>query len=145
MQEQHRKMGGLRRRATYGALVFLAFVIPPTKGRAEADNVQERLQAVFFPYRHETPKIEGLTPGVKIDKSNAQIAAEALPPELLDHLAAGEFSITVQETTDTPLRKEYIEASIQHYGKAALGGGNCKTMSPGCLFHSLIRTIPKLV
>jgi hypothetical protein len=137
MQGEKIQTENFRRGVTYGAIVFLAFVMPPTKGRAEPDAIQEQLQAVFFPYRQGTPKVAGITPGMTINKSNAQAAAEVLPPELLDHLAAGEFSITVQDTTDTPLRKEYIDASLQQYGKAALGGAELQNYVAGLPFPLL--------
>ena len=137
MQRKENKVRKFGRKGTYSAIVFLALAIPLTEGRAETDAVQEKLQAVFFPYRQETPKIEGITPGMTIDKNNVQVAARVLPPELLDHLAAGEFSITVQDTTDTPLRQAYIDASIQHYGKAALGGAELQNYVAGLPFPLL--------
>lgn len=122
---------------TSGVIIFLALVASSTRGGAETDAIQEKLQTVFFPYRQGTPKVTDVTPGMIIDKSNAQAATAVLPPELLDHLAAGEFSITVQETTDTPLRKEYIDASIQHYGEAALGGAELQNYVAGLPFPLL--------
>jgi hypothetical protein len=115
----------------------LTLVVSPTKGRAEPNAIQEKLQAVFFPYRDGTPKAAGITPGMTIDKSNAQAAAEVLPSELLDHLAAGEFTITVQDTTDTPLRQEYIDASLQHHGTVALGGAELQNYVAGLPFPLL--------
>jgi hypothetical protein len=41
---------------------------------------------------------------MKIDKTNAQVAAGVLPPEILKLVAAGDLAITVQPTTDMPLR-----------------------------------------
>jgi hypothetical protein len=143
MQGKEIKATNFRRRAAYGAIVFLALVIPPTEGRAATDSIPEKLQAIFFPYRHETPKVAGVTPGMTIDKNNAQVATEVLPPELLDHLAAGEFTITVQNTTDTPLRKEYVDASIQHYGTAALGGAELQNYVAGLPFPLLEQNDPQ--
>ena len=127
----------LGRRFNSALLVMLIAAILPTRGWAETDSLQEKIQAVFFPYREGMPKVEGITPGMTIDKSNAQVAAGVLPPELLDHLAAGEFSITVQETTDTPLRKEYIDATIQNYGKAGVGEAKLKNYVAGLPFPLL--------
>jgi hypothetical protein len=137
MQGKETRAENFRRGITCGVIVFLTLVVSPTKGRAETDAIQEKLQAVFFPYRQGTPKVAGVTPGMTIDKSNAQAAAEVLPPELLDHLAAGEFTITVQDTTDTPLRQEYIAASLQQYGKAALGGAELQNYVAGLPFPLL--------
>lgn len=129
--------GNIIKGVTSSVIVFLTLVASPIKGRAETSTIQEQLHAVFFPYRQKTPKVAGITPGMTIDKSNAQAATEVLPPELLDHLAAGEFSITVQETTDTPLRKEYIEATIQQYGTATLGGAELQNYVAGLPFPLL--------
>ena len=124
-------------------LILFIAVLSPTRGWAEADSLQEQFEAVFFPYRHGTPAVEGVTPGMTIDKNNAHVATEVLPPELLDHLAAGEFTITVQETTDTPLRKAYIEATMQNYGKAVVGEAELQNYVAGLPFPFLDTADPQ--
>lgn len=137
MQGKTIRTNHLRCWSICGVVVFSTFVVSPTKGRAVTDSIPEKFQALFFPYQHETPKVAGITPGMTIDKSNAQVAAGVLPPELLDHLTAGEFAMTVQDTTDTPLRKEYIEASIQHDGQVALGEAELQNYVAGLPFPLL--------
>jgi hypothetical protein len=43
-----------------------------------------------------------------------------LPPEVLKVIQAGDLEITVQETTDVPVREEYIEATITNSQKVTL-------------------------
>src|SRR2546428_12097598 len=83
-------------------------------GQVQADDQQERILAVFHPYRQGFPQVEGISPGMTIDKTNYQVASAVLPSEILKYLQAGDFTITVQETTDMPLRQEYIQATLAH-------------------------------
>jgi hypothetical protein len=48
------------------------------------------------------------------------VAAQVLPPEILKVVQAGDLEITVQETTDFPLREEYVSATLEHFGQAQL-------------------------
>src|SRR5262249_8321674 len=104
--------------------VFLLSLISvlPLSGHAE-ENVQEKILATFHLYNQGSPQVEDITPGMTIDKTNAQVAATVLPPDILKYIASGDFSITVQPTTDLSLRQEYIDASVVHYGTATLGDG----------------------
>src|SRR5437867_4881937 len=117
----------MSRKTCSGVCLLLFLVLSdcfmPTGGRAQEDKTEEKILAVFHPYRQSPPRVEGITPGMKIDKSNCQVAQEVLPPEIFKYLQAGDFAITVQETTDMPLRQEYIKAALEHYGKAELGDG----------------------
>jgi hypothetical protein len=56
-----------------------------------------------------------------LGKSNAQVAAAVLPPEVLKVVQAGDLEIAVQATTDVPIREEYIAATIAHAGQVTLG------------------------
>jgi hypothetical protein len=103
------------------ALVFsLLMSMLPAGGRAE-ETAREKILAVFHPYRQGPLQEDGIAPGITIDKTNAQLAAAVLPPEILNYIAAGDFAITVQPITDMPLRQTYIEATINNVGKAVLG------------------------
>ena len=44
---------------------------------------KEKILAEFYPYRQGGPQVEGITPGLTIAASNAQVAAAVLPPEVL--------------------------------------------------------------
>jgi hypothetical protein len=72
-----------------------------------------------------------------LDQANAQAAAAVLPPELLQPLAAGEFALTVQATTDTPLRPEYRAATLRHYSTATIGEGELQHYVAGLPFPLL--------
>jgi len=104
-----------------GAVLLFSFLcVLPAWGRAE-ENVQEQILAVFHPYRQGALQVDGITPGMTIDKTNAQVAATVLPPDILKYITAGHFAIPVQPTTDLPLRPAHINATLDHYGKASLG------------------------
>ena len=56
-----------------------------------------------------------------ITKNNAQVAATVLPPEVLTVVQNGDLDITVQATTDLPIREEYIQATLTHVGQVSFG------------------------
>jgi hypothetical protein len=114
--------------------LVLSSCLMPAWGRAQEDRTEEKILAVFYPHRQGPPRIEGITPGMKIDKSNFQVAHEVLPPEILKYLQAGDFAITVQETTDMPLRQDYMKATLENYGKAELGDGELRGYLAGLPF-----------
>jgi hypothetical protein len=68
---------------------------------------------------------------MKIDKSNFAVAQEVLPPEILKYLQAGDFTLTVQETTDMPLREAYIKATVAHSAQVELSNGELKNYVAG--------------
>ena len=113
---------------------FVVLCLAPVWGWAEQEDIAAKIEAFLFPYRQGLPRADGITPGLKIDKTNAHVAAGVLPPELLDHLAAGEFSFTVQETTDTPLRQVYIDATLRGYEKVTLGERQLQNYEAGLPF-----------
>jgi hypothetical protein len=82
---------------------------------------KDKILAEFYPYGQGGPQVEGITPGMTITASNAQVAAAVLPPEVLKVVQAGDFEITVQPTTDVPVREEYIAVTTEHAHKATLG------------------------
>src|SRR5712692_1495462 len=88
----------------------LSVCLKPAWGQAQEDGIQEKILAVFHPYSQGPPREAGIIPGMRIDESNFQVAREVLPPEVLKYLQAGDFAITVRETTDMPLRQAYIKA-----------------------------------
>ncbi len=88
---------------------------------AEDAGFKEQILAEFYPYRQRSPQVEGITPGMAINKNNAQVAASVLPPEVLKVVQDGDLEITVQTTTDLPVREEYINATLAHAEKVTLG------------------------
>jgi len=93
-------------------LVLLAFASPVQADTAQGADLKEKILAEFYPYRQGGPQVEGITPGMTISKDNAQVAAAVLPPEVLKVIQTGDLQITVQATTDVPLREEYINATV---------------------------------
>ncbi|HKA52118.1 MAG TPA: DUF1329 domain-containing protein [Candidatus Binatia bacterium] len=102
-------------------LVLLAFASPVQADTAQGADLKEKILAEFYPYRQGGPQVEGITPGMTISKDNAQVAAAVLPPEVLKVIQTGDLQITVQATTDVPLREEYINATVEHAAQVALG------------------------
>ena len=102
-------------------LVLLAFGLPIQADMTQDPELKEKILAQFYPYRHGGPQVEGITPGMTINKDNAQVAAAVLPPEILKVIQAGDLEVPVQETTDVPLREEYINATLAGAAQVTLG------------------------
>ena len=66
---------------------------------------------------------ERLTPGMRLNQQNWQLAEQALPAEILRLLQAGDFTITIQATTDVPIRESYVTATAANFQVVALNGG----------------------
>lgn len=81
---------------------------------AQAQSFRERVMQRFFPYEAGTPQVAGVRPGMTLDSTNASAAAAVLPLEILNYIAAGDFSVVVQETTNLPTRQAFLDATLQH-------------------------------
>ena len=114
-------------------VVFGSFASTAQAQGEERERILER----FFPYREGPPQVEGIQPGLKLDATNAAVASAVLPPEILTYLAAGDFSITVQETTNLPLRQAFIDATLQHYRGVVVGEGELQNYVAGQPFPVL--------
>ena len=97
----------------------------------------------FFPYRDGPLQVEGIRPGLKLDATNAAAASAVLPPEILTYLAAGDFSVSVQETTDLPLRQSFIDATLQHHSGVVVGEGELQNYVAGRPFPVLDAADPQ--
>ncbi len=64
-----------------------------------------------------------ITPGVTLTQQNWQLAEQMLPVEILRLLQAGDLTMTVQATTDMPIREPYVTATAANVRKVALNGG----------------------
>lgn len=78
----------------------------------ELEHFRERVLAEFYPYGRGTPPHRTIRPGMQISRGTWQAAQELLPPEILQALIAGDFTIVVQDTTDLPPSEEYIVATL---------------------------------
>ncbi|MBI3801655.1 MAG: DUF1329 domain-containing protein, partial [Deltaproteobacteria bacterium] len=123
----------MRNKLVATCLLVLSWVLP-VWGQVQSDDQQERMLAVFHPYSQGFPQVEGIKPGMTLDKTNSQVASTVLPPEILKYLQAGDFTITVQETTDMPLRQEYIQATLTHSAHVELGEGQLQNYVAGVPF-----------
>jgi len=117
-------------------LSCLGLWLLPSVGQSQ-EAVQEQAVANFFPYREGFPKMGDIRPGMTIDSTNASNASSVLPPEILKYIAAGDFSITVQETTDLPLRPAFIEATLKHHTGVVVGEGELQHYVAGRPFPVL--------
>ena len=102
-------------------LVLLVCGLPAQADLAQEADLKEKTLAEFYPYRQGAPQVEGITLGMTINKNNAQVAAAVLPPEILKDVQAGDLKITVQATTDVPVREEYISATAAHAAQVTIG------------------------
>jgi hypothetical protein len=110
------------RRLSIRLLPFFLVLLCPWSVVAEQEtDLKEKMLAEFYPYRQGGLTVEGITPGMTIGKHNAQVAAAVLPPEVLAVIQAGELEVTVQATTDIPVREEFINASVTHGPGVTLG------------------------
>jgi hypothetical protein len=87
---------------------------------------------------------EGVQSGMTIDQSNWQAAERFLPQEILHLVQAGDFTITVQETTDFPVRSAYLAATEAHAPEVKLDGGSrIEGYRGGCPFPILEASDPQ--
>ena len=105
---------------TWALLVGSFFALLPVVHAASTKSPS--VQHVFFPYQDGTPQQPGIMPGLTIDQHNWQVAEPVLPAEILRLVQAGDFRITVQETTDLPPRAPYIKATVAHFSSVSLNG-----------------------
>jgi len=114
--------------------LFLLSLAHQTMAEPDAAT-QEKVLAGFYPYRQSTPQVTGITPGMTINKNNAQVAATILPPEVFTVMQNGDLDITVQATTDLPVREEYIQATLAQVGQVSLGAdGTLQNYAAGLPF-----------
>jgi hypothetical protein len=115
-------------------IIGLAVSCNPARLSAQESAIIARLQ----PYSDAKPRIAGLEPGVTLSQTNAQLARAVLPEEVLRILTAGDFTLTIQDTTDLPLRQSYIDATIRHAANVALdGSGSLQNYQGGVPFPLL--------
>ena len=101
----------------------LVFLFGLMSAGTAAGQGRASVLAGFFPYQDGFPQVEGISPGMTLDSSTAQLAKDLLPPEILRYVEAGDFSVAIRETTDTPLRQAFIDATVQHAAGVTLGEG----------------------
>jgi hypothetical protein len=99
-------------------LVVICLLTVQTTFAELSDSV---IQPMFYPYAAGKPSVPGLAPGTTISKDSWEAAKDYLPPEILDKIKAGEFSFSIQETTDLPVNEAYIEATKKHAGQVKIG------------------------
>jgi len=123
-------------------LSCLGLWLLPVVGQCQ-EVVQAQVLENFFPYREGFPTVGDIRPGMTIDRTNASIAASVLPPDILKYIAAGDFSITVQETTDLPLRQAYVDATLRNYAGVVVGKGELQHYVAGRPFPVLSAEDPQ--
>jgi hypothetical protein len=104
-------------------VVVLLGVLISTPLALADPTVPEPLRSAFYPYSAEPFRLGGITPGMTIDQHNWQVAEQILPPEIPHLVQVGDFTISVQETTDLPVRASYITATAEHFPGVSLDGG----------------------
>ena len=126
-------------RIRFALLIFvgIGFWLFPPHSQAQTDSSRDRIMQRFSPYRAGSPQVEGISPGMTLNSSNASAAAAVLPPEILSYVAAGDVSISIQETTDLPLRQAFIDATLQSYEGVVVGEEELQNYVSGLPFPLL--------
>lgn len=75
----------------------------------------------FYPYRTDTPRFDGLSPGMVIDQNNVAQFKDIIDPAFYSFIEQGWTTITVGETTSFDLHPNYVEATRASLGQVALG------------------------
>lgn len=88
---------------------------------SQAELSDAVMQRTFHLYANGKPTAVGLAPGTTISQESWEAAKDYLPLEIIDRVKAGEFSFSVQETTDLPVSKVYIEATRRHAEQVKIG------------------------
>jgi hypothetical protein len=79
-----------------------------------------------------------------LTQANVQLAKEVLPEEIIQLLTAGDFTISIQDTTDLPLRQSYIDATLQYASGVILNGaGALQNYHGGLPFPLLDQADPR--
>ena len=119
-------------------IIFAAMGIwlGPAMGQGQ-DVVQEKILDNFFPYREGFPSLENIRPGLQVNSENADMVEGALPPELMPYLELGDFSFTVQQTTDFPTRQAFIDATLAHHRGVVVGRDELQNYVAGRPFPTL--------
>lgn len=79
------------------------------------------IDASFNPYQAGPTTSLGLTPGMKIDKSNAQKFRDIIDPATYALIEQGKLEFPVEETHSIALHPNYIAATKKHSSQVKLG------------------------
>lgn len=90
---------------------------------ADAEPLMSESQPTLSSAHTEAPQHSGILPGTTIDQRNWKTAEHLLPQEILHVIQAGDFAVTVQETTDFPVRSAYQTATETYSQQVSLDGG----------------------
>jgi len=104
--------------------LFLLGVLAFVPAALAEPPIAKSVWSAFHLYNAGPLHHEGITPGMTIDQHNWQAAEQLLPAEILHLVRAGNFIITVQETTDLSPRESYITATAEKFLGVSLDGGS---------------------
>jgi len=103
--------------------IALLAVLTAVSAALAEPAVSGPLWSTFHPYSAGPLRYEGITPGLHIDQQTWQVAEQLLPVEVLQLVRNGDFTITIQATTDLPSRDSYVAATAAHFSGISLDGG----------------------
>ncbi|MSQ48045.1 MAG: DUF1329 domain-containing protein [Deltaproteobacteria bacterium] len=86
-------------------------------------TIPDVVRSAFVLPAIDTLQQRQITSGLTLTQQNWQLAEQVLPVEVLRLLQAGDFTITVQATTDMPVRESYVTATAANLQTVALNGG----------------------
>lgn len=129
---------GLFLHVNWGGTLTCADITTPSQTQEQA------IIAQLHPYSEGAPQAPGLEPGVMLNQENADLAKDVLPEELVQLLSTGDFTASIQKTTDLSLRQSYKDATIQHAHEVSLdGSGTLIKYQGGIPFPLLDPTDPQ--
>jgi hypothetical protein len=123
--------------------LFLGVFLWSSIGTSLAVADEAAIRAQFLPYNQGAPRVPGLEPGVTLTSSNAQLAREVLPEEILRLVTAGDLSFTIQATTNLPPRSAYLDATVHYSQGVVLDGGKLEHYRAGVPFPLLDLADPR--
>ena len=98
------------------------------------DHRAAPLRAVFYPY-DRGPRRPRASPRGCGSIPRPSSSRGGVPAELLKFGLAGGFAVTVQPTTDMPLRAQYLAATEHYASQVELGEGELRNYVAGSHFH----------
>ena len=81
---------------------------------------EDDINKSFYPYKDWTPTAEGYTPGMVIDKGNADQFQAIMDEALFKFVSDGWVTVRTAGTTDFPLSDDYVNATRQYAGAVTL-------------------------
>lgn len=101
--------------------VAIAVSLAAGIGQVFAASNQEIVEASFYPYKNGAPSVDGLTPGVVVNKDNIAQFSDAVDDFYVKMIGEGHYEMKVAETTSFDLHENYVNATLEYMDGVKLG------------------------